>query len=90
MFATPIFEGHLTPRLSTNFLQKQLPSLIEEIPLVARLVETRHLFAHQGLPILYLLMFYLSGHLKSLVDKEKTRNREERLRTEVDAAEQAR
>jgi hypothetical protein len=37
IFATLIFEGRLTGRLSINFLQKELPSLIEEIPVVTRL-----------------------------------------------------
>lgn len=37
IFTAPIFEGRLTERFSINFLQKELPLLIEEIPLVTRL-----------------------------------------------------
>jgi hypothetical protein len=57
--------------------------------LVAELVEARHIIGHQGLPMLFLPMFYLSGLLKSSVDVEKMNNREE-LRTELDSAERAR
>ena len=46
--------------------------------------------AHQVLPMLYLSMVYISGHMKSLVDKEKTSNWEEHLRIEVGPAERAR
>ena len=56
--------------------------------LVAGLVESRDLLGHQGLPMLYLSVFYISAHLKSLVDEEK--NWEELLRTEEDPAERAR
>jgi len=40
--------------------------------LVAGLVEARHLLGHQVLPMLYLSLVYISGHLKSLMDTEKT------------------
>jgi hypothetical protein len=58
--------------------------------LVAGLVEARHMLGHQGLPVLLLSMFYFSGLLKSSMDVEKMSNREELLRTELDAAERAR
>jgi hypothetical protein len=58
--------------------------------LVAGLVEARHILGHQGLLVLLLSMFYLSGLLKSSMDVEKMSNREELLRAELDAAERAR
>jgi len=56
--------------------------------LVAGLVEARDLLSHQGLLVLCLSVFYISAHLKSLVEEEK--NWEGLLRTEEDPAERAR
>jgi hypothetical protein len=42
--------------------------------LVEGFVEPGRLLGDQGPPILFLSMFYLSGHLKFLVDENKTNN----------------